>query len=285
MARTVDGRRSELAAHLRTVRAGAFRSGQRFAEHLGWPQSRVSKLETGAQMPTEEDIDAWVAGAGAPPEIRVELLSLLAEARVEYVNNRELGRPGGLARNQAWIRELEAEANRLAAWLPAMMPGLVQTPAYTRELLGRPGRPTMALPTDAVEVEGLIGERVRRQEILYKPGRQIQLYIGEAALHSMPGSVDTLLGQLDRLTTLVGLTTVEIGLIPFPAMPIIPLSGFELRDDVVSIETLTGEQRISDPDEVAVYLRALDVLHDSALFGDDAVALIKRAIGRLSAPP
>jgi len=284
LARTVDGRRSELAAHLRTVRAGAFRSGQRFAEHLGWPQSRVSKLETGAQMPTEEDVDAWVAGTGAPPEVRAELLTLLAEARVEYVNDRHLGRPGGLIRNQARIRESEAAASRLAWWQPVLMPGLVQTPAYTRELLTRPDRPALILLSEA-DVEGLIGERVRRQEILYAPGKRIQIYLGEAALHSAPGRIGTLLAQLDRLATLVGLTTAEIGVIPFPIMPVAPLSSFALHDDMVVLETLTGEQRISDPDEVAVYLRALDVLHDSALFGDDAVALIKRAIGRLSAPP
>ena len=43
------------------------------------------------------------------------------------------------------------------------------------------------------------------------------------------------------------------GLVPFPVMPVAPLSGFALRDDTVVIETLTGEQRISDPEEVTVY--------------------------------
>lgn len=282
MARTVDGRRGELAARLREVRAGAFRSGQRFAEHLGWPQSRVSKLETGAQMATEEDIDAWVAGARATPEVRADLMSLLAAARVEYVNDRHLGRSGGLERNQARIRELEAGAARLACWQPALMPGLVQTSAYTRELLIRPNSPTMALATD-VEVEGLVGERVRRQEILYRPGRRTEIYVGEAALHMAPMSIDVLRGQLTQLATLATLATVRIGVIPFPAMPVLPLHGFDLRDDLVILETLTGEHRISDPGEVAVYLRALDALREAALFGDEAVALINRTIRSLAA--
>lgn len=284
MARTVDGRRGELAARLRTVRAAAFRSGQRFAEHLGWPQSRVSKLETGAQMPTEEDIDAWVAGARAGSEVRAELLELLSVARVEYVNDREFGRRGGWVENQARLVRVEAEATRIACWLPAMIPGLLQTPAYTRELLSGPGRFGMMEPMSDVEIEGLIIERARRQEVLYTGDKQIELYVGEAALHAAPGTMQTLLGQLDRIMTLLGLATVEIGLIPFPAMPVMPLSSFEFRDDTVLLESLTGEQRISDPDEVAGYLRALEALHDAALFGDDAVALIRRVIATLTSP-
>ena len=54
-----------------------------------------------------------------------------------------------------------------------------------------------------------------------------------------------------------------------------------ISDDVVVLETLTGEQRISDPDEVGIYLRALDSLHEAALFGGEAVALIRRASTRL----
>lgn len=283
MARTVDGRRGELATRLRTVRATAFRSGQRFAEHLGWPQSRVSKLETGVQMPTEEDIDAWVTGAGATSEVRAELLELLSAARVEYVNDREVRRRGGWVQNQARLVRAEAEATRLACWLPAVIPGLLQTPAYTRELLSGPGRIAMDPLSDA-EIEGLIAERVRRQEVLYSGDKRIEIYVGEAALHASPGTRETLLSQLDRITTLVGLSTVEIGLIPFPAMPVMPLCGFDLQDDMVLLESLTGEQRISDPDEVAGYLRALEALHDAALFGDDAVALIRRVIATLTSP-
>ncbi|HEY1970608.1 MAG TPA: DUF5753 domain-containing protein [Pseudonocardia sp.] len=121
--------------------------------------------------------------------------------------------------------QMEAEARRLACWQPAMKPGLVQTPAYARELLSRPGRPSMAGLSEE-DIEALIVERIRRQEVLYAPGKQIELYIGEAALRTAPGTVDTLLGQLDRLATLAGLGAVEVGVIPFPAMPIMPLCSF-----------------------------------------------------------
>lgn len=51
--------RLELAASLRALREGTGQSGTRFAQGLGWQQSRVSRLETGKIFSTEDDIRAW----------------------------------------------------------------------------------------------------------------------------------------------------------------------------------------------------------------------------------
>lgn len=56
-------------------------AGNRFAaERISWPQSRVSRLETGSQLPTEDDVRTWVAAAGAPSEAVAELLERGAES-------------------------------------------------------------------------------------------------------------------------------------------------------------------------------------------------------------
>ncbi|MGH3886732.1 MAG: Scr1 family TA system antitoxin-like transcriptional regulator [Pseudonocardiaceae bacterium] len=47
-------------------------------------------------------------------------------------------------------------------------------------------------------IKALITERVKRQELLYQPGRHMQIVLGEATLTVHFGAVDTLLGQLDR---------------------------------------------------------------------------------------
>lgn len=46
--------RLKLAASLRAVREGTGQSGTRFAQRLGWQQSRVSRLETGKIFPLVE---------------------------------------------------------------------------------------------------------------------------------------------------------------------------------------------------------------------------------------
>lgn len=130
--------------------------------------------------------------------------------------------------------------------------------------------------TAGVDPEAVAIERIRRQDILYQPGRRIEIIVGEAALRSTPGTIPTLLGQLDRLVSVSDLPTIEFGIVPFPMMPVMPLSSFCLHDDVVYIETLTGEQQLYEPDEVAVYQKAFELLRTAALTGSDAVVLIQR---------
>ncbi len=279
MAPPMNPRRARLAARLRAVRAAAFRSGNAFAHQVGWIQSRVSKIETGVQLPTEDDIRVWVGATGAGPGVEAELLGLLADARVEYVNARDVQRGGGLAGRQASEATIEAQATRVCEYQPAVIPGLVQTAAYARSLLALPGGPASHGASQA-DVDALVAERVRRQDVLYQPGRRIQLVVGEAALHSPPGpgSAEALRGQLDRLVTVAGLATVELGVLPLAApMPAMPMSGFAVLDDaVVLVETLTGEQRLDEPDEVAVYTQAFDRLLAAALVGEHAADLIRR---------
>ncbi len=270
----VSPRRARLAARLRALRATAAPSGNQFAALIGWQQSRVSKLETGKQLPTEADIHAWVAATRSSESIESELLGLLTAARIEYVTHRDESRvEGGLAKVQQQQAALESQTTHIAEWQPAMVPGLVQTAAYTRELLESPDRPTM---TEGVDPEAVTTERIRRQDILYQPGRRIEIIVGEAALRSTPGTIKTLLGQLDRLVSVSDLPTVELGIVPFPMMPVMPLSSFSLHDDVVYIETLTGEQQLYEPDEVAVYNKAFALLRAASLTGPDAVVLIQR---------
>jgi transcriptional regulator with XRE-family HTH domain len=280
---SVSPRRARLAARLKMVRAVAVPSGNQFAAVLGWQQSRVSKLETGKQLPTEADIHAWVTAAGAAPAVEEDLLGLLAGARIEYVTHRDESRiEGGLARVQERQAALESQVSHIAEWQPAMMPGLVQTAAYARELFEQPGRPTLMDP-GSVDPEEIAAGRVRRQDVLYRPDGRIELILGEAALRNTPGTIGTLLGQLDRLVSLMDLPTLELRVVPFPMMPVWPLTSFYMHDDVVYIETLTGEQQLYEPDEVAVYVQALELLRKTALTGPVAVELIRRVAAELRA--
>jgi len=274
----MNPRRARLAARLREVRAAAFPSGNAFAAAVGWVQSRVSKLETGAQLPTEEDIRAWVTTTGAGDAVADELLALLSEARVEYVNARDVQRRGGLAERQAQLGSLEAQATRLAEYQPTLIPGLVQTAEYARELLHLPGGPEASGASEA-DIEVMVAERIKRQNVLYQRGKTIQLVIGEAALYSSPRSSDALRGQLDRLVAVAGLSTVELTILPLHApMPALPMAGFAIHDDrFVLVETLTAEQRLDEPDEVAVYRTVFEHLIAAAAHGDDALAVIRTA--------
>jgi transcriptional regulator with XRE-family HTH domain len=278
----INPRRARLGTRLRELRAVRYRSASALGRDLGWQQSRVSKLERGAQLPTPEDLDAWATATGAGPAVRAELADLLTSARVEYSVWSDVYRTGGIAGRQAELGRLEAQAAVIREYQPAMIPGLVQTPAYARELLSIPGGPVLTGSTPEA-IEGLVAERIKRQELLYQPNRRVQIVLGQAALWTHFGSINTLLGQLDRLVTLAELDSVELGIVPVATpSPIMPLAGFSLHDnEVLYVETLTDEHRVEDPEQIAAHVRAFDLLRDVAATGQDAAALIQRVAAGL----
>lgn len=284
MPASMTPQRALLARRLRDLRAAAFPSGSALARQLQadypdgkWHQTRVSKLETGIQRATEADVRQWAVVTGATADKTDELLELLSASRVEYATFGQLYRRHGSAlADQEVTTARDAETTRVAEFQPSMMPGLVQTAAYAREVLSLPCGPS-SRGVHADEIETLVGERINRQQVLYEPGKKIQLVMGEAALHVRFGPAETMLGQLDRLATVAGLAGVEVGVVPFSTpLPVYPLTDFVLYDDEVLIESITAQQRLQGADEVALYEQFFGQLLDAAATGQDAVALIQK---------
>jgi hypothetical protein len=190
--------------------------------------------------------------------------------------------PGGIAASQDEIAELDARATLIWKYQPAMVPGLVQTVGYAREVLTVAGGPRL-IGAEADQIEERIAAQMRRQQVLYTPGKAIQMVMGEAALRTRFGERSTLVGQLDRLVSLAQLPNVDIAVLRFDApSPVLPLSGFAVNDaQVVWVETLTGEQRIDDPDEVAPYVMAFEAALTAAARGDEATELIRAVAGSM----
>jgi hypothetical protein len=285
----ISPHRALLARRLRELRAASFPSGSALARRLQadypeskWHQTRVSKLETGTQRPTERDVRQWAAGVGAPDDKAAELLELLAASRIEYATFGQLYRRHGDAlTDQAATATRDAETTRIAVFQPSMVPGLVQTAGYAREVLSLPCGPS-SRGVSAEEIEDLVAERIKRQDVLYEPGKTIRLLMGEAALHVRFGRPETMMGQLDRLATVAGLAHVELGVVPFTTpFPIYPLTGFTLYDDSVLIESITAQQRIEAADELALYEQFFHQLRGAAATGQDAIELIRRIAAKL----
>jgi transcriptional regulator with XRE-family HTH domain len=277
---------SALAAQLRALREDAGLTGTSLAQQVGWGQSKVSKIETGRQLPTEDDIRVWARVVGAPAGKVEELLAALRSARVEFATWREQYRTaGGGAAKQADIAALEARATRIGEFQPAFIPGLLQTAQYARELLVAWALDAAqgALGIGEADVDPLVAARMQRQHVLYQPGKQVQLVVLEAALYSRVCSPEALAGQLDRLLAVTSLPNVEFGIIPFAArLPVFPICSFMIFDtELVTAETLTGEQQVNEPEQIALYDRFFTLLRDGAARGQDAAALVHQALGEL----
>ena len=277
----LDPRRARLAASLKRLRTAASLSQTDIARRTGWVQPKISRLETGAQLPTEDDIRTWAAHTYAPAEQIEALLDMLSAAHVEYTPTADLLKRGGLARRQAHLGAMEAAAVRIGEYQPAFIPGLVQIPAYSRALLDLPGSARSKGASDT-ELEQIIAARARRQQLLREPERRWQFVIGESALWSAPGGLEVQEAQLDHLVAIRELPAIELGVVPLQApMPVIPLSGFRVLDEeFVFVESLAGEQRL-EGSQITPILRAFETVRHAAVTGAEVVALIKRVQAKL----
>ncbi len=274
--------RRRLAEALKALRVGAGLSGARLAEMLGWQQSKVSKIETRRQLPGEDDISAWVGAIGASAEVASDLLAMLRGARIEYAAWKDAYRESGADGVQAGILEIEAGSTRIAEFQPAFISGLLQTAEYARELQHLPCGP-LSYGRDEDEISRMVAERIQRQQVLYQPGKQVQIIMLEGALRSRVVSAQTLAGQLDRLMSVIGLASLELGIIPFEAaVPVWPTAGFRLYDDLVIEESVEGENQVADPELVTRYGKDFELLREAANVGRDAVPVIRRSLDSLS---
>jgi transcriptional regulator with XRE-family HTH domain len=269
--------RQALTERLRQLRRSTGDTGTQFADRLGagWGQPKVSKIETGKQLPTRTDLQAWAAATDADT---AELLELLDRARIEYATFRErYGELAGADRLQDAIGAAETAATRIAHYEPVLVPGILQTADYARELLHLPTGPAQSGASEE-EISRMIASRLRRQAILYEPGRDITLLMGEGALRTRIASPATMQAQREHIARLAEtLATATIGIVPFTAQaPIATLNGWSLTDDLATIETDAGNLEIADPEHVERYWHHTRLLLDRAATGNDAATLCRR---------
>lgn len=271
--------REALGLRLRELRRGSRLTGRQLAAAQGWHPSKVSKIEGGKQTPSEDDISAW-ARACDRPELTDELIASLRTLEGQYVEFRRMFRTGQRAMQEA-IAEIESETGLLRNFESVFVPGLLQTPEYARSRLAEQLEEIGA--TD--DVDEAVAARMHRQQTLYRTGRRFHFVITEAVLRYRLCPPEVLAGQLDRLISLSTLTTIRFGVIPFETqLPVAPVHGFYVYDErMVQVEHLTAELKLTQPSEIATYIRFFGQLADAARYGSEARVVITRVLADLMA--
>ncbi|MFJ3904658.1 helix-turn-helix domain-containing protein [Streptomyces sp. NPDC090025] len=265
--------RKALGARLRELRTEAGLTVRALAAECGWAPSKVSKLENGKQTATGGDLDTWAAGVGHP-EAAAELRGRLAGLESTYRSWRRQLAGGHRAVQDALGAEHE-RTSMFRAYSGSVVPGVFQTPEYARAVLGRYAE----LHGVTRDVEAGVTSRLRRQEGLYQPGRRYRVLMGEAALHTRICSPAVLADQLDRLMSVNGLSTVELGIIPLAAdVRVAAGDDFWIHDDrLVIAESWHAEMWLDSNEDVALYATVWDALAAGAATGRAAHRLIARA--------
>ena len=258
---------------LRLSTPGGRLTGPQLAQRLGWPHSKIYKLENGKQTASVEDLQAWAAGVDQPQAID-ELEARLKGFESHIRSWRRQLAAGHRPVQDSW--NVEVERSRIIyAWEEAVVPGMLQTADYARHIFLRYAE----LQNSVRDTDEAVRARMKRQEWLYQAGRRFHALMWEAALHALVCPPSVLASQLDRLMGMIGMDTVELGIIPLGASLKIPAAnGFWILDDrLVIAEDWHAELWLDDSDSVATYLRVWDTLRESAVYGVDAHNLINAA--------
>ncbi|MGY9069139.1 helix-turn-helix domain-containing protein [Streptomyces murinus] len=267
--------RAELGRRLRELRVDSSDgrlTGTEFAQRLGWPQSKVSKLENGRQTPTDDDLRAWAEAVGQP-DVFAELRARLRGFESHIRSWRRQLAAGHAPVQESW-NTLVSETRTLHVWDNFAVNGMLQTADYARNLFERYADFRRS-PRDA---EDAVRARMKRQEWLYQSGRQLKTLMWEGALRAQPCPPEVLAAQMDRLLGVVGMDTVHLGIVPWDAeLRLPPANGFWILDDrLVTVEDWHAALWLDDAETIALYRRVWDTFAESAVYGAEAQQVIAR---------
>lgn len=253
--------RRRLAERLRRLRLNAGLTAAQLADRLGhgWSQPKISRIENAAQGIAPANVRAWaellLEDAAEVDDLVDEAWSVTATMRSYRVSLAE-----GHASVQASYGELEQAAKRLRMFQHYVVPGLLQTRAYAAALF------RIAHPAGGSDPDGAADARLARQAILDDDARRFEWVLTEAALHWRPGTWGDLSDQLHAVQAAGLRPNVEIRMIPLGAPATTFYHSFTLFDDaLVFVETVIGEGRTNDPDDVAHVAEMFERLRESAL--------------------
>jgi len=256
----------DLARRLAALRVRAGMSLNEASDKLGWSRGRLDRYER----------NEW----RLPDASHVRDLARIYSASDS--ERAELEEQGRLARERVWWRSyedvfgkrdefpgFENDAARISVYMPLVLPGLLQTPAYMRALLA-------VGPWPAQWRERAMAARLRRQRILDRTdgtAPRLVAVVTEAALMYQWGTSAERREQAAHLAEVSRRPGVELRVLRFSAGPHPGMSSlidiFDFPDDadpsIVYLENDTTIQEVTRPDEVAAYESTFTRIRQAAL--------------------
>ncbi|MBA4864055.1 helix-turn-helix domain-containing protein [Streptomyces sp. PSKA54] len=270
--------RERVAQRLRELRADAGITGSELASRCGWSHPKTYRIENARTPPTPEDIRRWCAACGADDQAP-DVIAQSHNAESMYVEWRRKVR-AGLRHLQDSYVQLYRSTSLFRVYSPTLVPGLLQTEGYARALLSANAR-LLDIPDDAAQAAAA---RLERSKVIHEPGHRFVLLIEEGVLNYQLGDADAMAAQLGYLLTAGALPSVSLGIIPAATREraLWPQELFHMYDDtLVSVELLSARVTVTQPSEIALYLKAFEQLRTMAVYGAEARALVVKAIDAL----
>jgi transcriptional regulator with XRE-family HTH domain len=190
-------------AMLRHYRTAAGLTPEELGARIYLSASQIRKVEDGTRTPTE----ALTEACESLPELNTHgALTTLREILKDHLRHRAY--PGWF---QAWP-DHESRARRLRSFALVVVPGLLQTEAYARAILGT------RVGATAEEVNEAVAARLERQGILDREHPpELWVLLDEAALRRPVGSAEVVAKQLTALADAARRPHIVLQVIPLAA--------------------------------------------------------------------
>jgi transcriptional regulator with XRE-family HTH domain len=268
-------RARQLAAEFRRLRDAATLTGEEAAGQLGWSPSKISRIETGQTAP-------------GPADLR-RLLDLYDVSGTQRGRLEQLGQSAGqrgwwdaysdtLGPEYTALIALEAEAESVRWYSPMLVPGLLQTERYAREVIS-----SGLLIAPPGEVERRVQVKMTRQRVLGGDNPvELSVVLDEAAVLRTVGSAEVMREQLAHLAKMAARPTVTVQVLPLSAGAHPATTGeFTIlafpeliAPDVVYLENMTSDLYVEREGEVYRYGMAFDRLRELALTSEKSAQFI-----------
>jgi len=241
-------------------------------------------IEKGRRTISAEYVRLWCSLCGASERRMRELLQEQAAVAGMWIPYEQMNR-GGLEAAQKSIRQLYEELVLARSYQPKVLPGMLQTEAYTRAALSGVIVEQAVETTDPdAEVEAAVAERMDRQRLLSRPDARWFFLLEEPVLRYRPYSRELHREQLRHLLEVRRRPNVFLGIIPLDAdrKAIHPEEAFDITDgNLVTVELVSGYLSVTQPAEVALYTATWNRLWSLAETGEAAVRRIRAALAHL----
>ncbi|WP_406336276.1 Scr1 family TA system antitoxin-like transcriptional regulator [Streptomyces sp. NBC_00203] len=256
-------------AVVQALREHAVLSREEFGALVRFSKHTVASVEQGRRMPDPEFVERAEEVLGNTGALRKAA--------------RHLGRQPGLA---AWFRRwaaMEALAITLYTYECRLIPGLLQTEAYARQLFI-----DELPPLSDEQIEAQWTARAARQRLLReRPNTAFGFILEEHLFLRRTGGVQVTRELIDHVLEIAQLRNVEI-----QVMPLVRSSHAGLHGSMQLLETPENKwfayteapesgQLISDPKVISVLQRRYARMRAQALTLDDSVSLLERMRGAL----
>jgi transcriptional regulator with XRE-family HTH domain len=272
-----------VGAQLRRLRTVKGISREQAGEAIRASEWKIHRLENGQVSYKERDLVDLLAlyGVTDPDEVA----AFVATAQ-------EANAPGWWFQYgdllPQWFRayvDLESAATLIRTYEGQFVPGLLQTEAYMRAVIGG-----AYLGEAPEEVERRVMLRLARQGVLHGPeAPRLWAVIDEAALRRPVGGREVMREQLEWLVDATRLPNVIVQILPLgtgahPAMigsfSILRFADQELPD-VVYVEHLTSAVYLTKRDDVDQYLHVMETICVRSPSADHTVGLLGEILKQL----